>query len=325
MPQPEGRLATDDRFRSTTGQRLPRRAVILGGLAGLGAVLVGCSGGPSARPTTTPSASAGVAVAGTELAALEARLGGRLGVCAVDTDAGTTVRYRADERFLMCSTHKALTVAAILRLRVRQSGLLDRVVHYGQSDVLAYAPVTSQHVADGMSVSALCAAALTRSDNTADNLLLRILGGPPAVTTFARALGDQVTRLDRIEPDLNVGAPGDQRDTSTPAQMAADLRALAVGDALDSSGRDLLNGWLAANLTGGALIRAGLPTGWRVGDKTGSGAHGEMNDIAVIWPPGRGPLVLAVYTAPTDPNSTAGQATVATAATIVAKALVPSA
>ncbi|MGH3771485.1 MAG: class A beta-lactamase [Pseudonocardiaceae bacterium] len=260
-----------------------------------------------------------------ELAALEAKFGGRLGVYGVDTGSGTTVGYRADERFLLCSTFKVFAVSAILRLRVQQPGLLDRLIRYDQSQLVTYAPVTSQHVADGMTVSALCAAALTRSDNTAANLLVQIVGGPPAVTEFCRTLGDPLTRLDRIEPDLNVGAPGDQRDTSTPARMAIDLRALALGDALDPAGRDLFVSWLKANTTGDKLIRAGLPAGWLVGDKTGSGSHGEINDIAVVWPPNHAPLVLTVYTAPTEPKSTAGPATVASAATIVTKALIPTA
>jgi beta-lactamase class A len=242
-------------------------------------------------------------------------------VHAIDTGSGTTVRHRADERFLMCSTHKVLAAAAIMRLRTSQPGLLDRLIRYDRAQLLDYAPVTTKHVADGMTVAALCEAAITVSDNTAANLLVQQLGGPTAVTEFARTLGDPITRLDRTEPDLNVGAPGDPRDTTTPAAMAADLRALALGDALDPPGRDLLTGWLTANTTGAALIRAGLPAGWRVGDKTGSGAQGEANDIAVVWPPGRAPLVIAVYTAPADPHATTGKATVAQAAAIVAKTL----
>jgi beta-lactamase class A len=314
----------------TTGssRQLTRRAVVLGGLSVLGAALAACTAETSvpAQPTSRPAAptsSTGVAFAEAELAALEAKFGGRLGVFAVDTGDGATVRHRADERFLMCSTHKMLAVSAILRSSSRQPGLLDRLVHFDRSQLLEYAPVTSQHVADGMTVSALCQAALTRSDNTAANLLLGILGGPSAVTAFARTLGDEVTRLDRTEPDLNVAAPGDERDTSTPTSMATDLRALATGDALDPASRDLLIGWLTASETGTGLIRAGLPAGWRTGDKSGTGGNGEVNDVAVVWPPGRPPLLIAVYTAPADPDSSAGTATVASAAAIVAKALLP--
>jgi beta-lactamase class A len=299
---------------------LTRRAVFL---SGLGAALTACTPAPTSPPQggnpSTPSPTTGNP-AEPELVALEADFGGRVGVYAVDTGNGASVRHRADERFLLCSTHK-VAVSAILRSRGRQPGLLDEVIHYDRSQILEHAPVTAQHVADGMTVSALCAAALTMSDNTAANLLVQLLGGPPAVTAFARTLGDSRTRLDRTEPDLNVGAPGDERDTTTPAAIAADLRGLSVGDALDLAGRDLLNGWLKANTTGNQLIRAGVPTGWQVGDKTGSGTHGEANDIAVAWPPGRAPLVIAIYTAPGDPRSTAGPATVAKAAAIAIKTL----
>ncbi len=318
--------------RPVTGRQLPRRAVLLGAAAGLGVALVGCAdnqGPPTAlvSPTlSTPPLSAGVGSAEAELAALEAQFGGRLGVYAVDTGSGITVAHRAEERFLMCSTHKALSVAAILALRAQQPGLLARLIRYDQSQVSAsgYAPVTSGHIADGMTVSALCEAALTQSDNTAANLVLDLLGGPPGLTAFTRTLGDKLTRSDRTEPELNRGAPGDERDTSTPAQMATDLRVLALGDGLDPAGRELFTGWLMANTTGGKLIRAGLPADWRVGDKTGSGSRGEVNDIAVVWPPDRSPLVMAIYTAPDNPNSTAGQSTVASAAAIVAKTLAPA-
>jgi beta-lactamase class A len=296
-------------------------------LGGLSAVLVGCAPDrtpAAAPPPSTTTVPARVVSAEAALAALETKFGGRLGVYAVDTGDGTAVRHRADERFLMCSTHKALAVSAILRLSARQPGLLDRVIHYDRSKLLSYAPVTSQHVADGMTVSELCQAALTVSDNTAANLLVELLGGPTAMTAFVRTLGDPITRMDRLEPDLNVTAPGDERDTSTPAAMATDLRALALGNGLDPAGRDLLVGWMKACATGGKLIRAGLPVGWQVGDKTGSGAQGEVDDLAVVWPPGRAPLLIAVYTSPNDRASTTGSATVASAAAIVAAALSPA-
>jgi len=310
----------------TTGEGLSRRTLMLGGLAGLGAVLAGCASDsePPAVLPPPPSPSADMTSAETALAALEPGFG-RVGVYAIDTGSGAEIRHRADERFLMCSTSKALVAAAILRLRDREPGLLDRVIRYDRSQLLEYAPVTSQHVADGMTVSALCDAAITVSDNTALNLLLGVLGGPAAATAFVRTLGDQVTRHDRTEPELNVGAPGDERDTSTPAQLAADLRALVLGDALGGTGRDLLTGWLKANTTGGKQIRAGVPAGWVAGDKTGSGFKGERNDIAVVWPPGRAPLVITVFTVPADPESTRGSEIVAAAASIVAKALVPAA
>lgn len=265
-----------------------------------------------------------MARAGARLSGLERSFGGRLGVCAVDTGTWISLGHRADERFLMCSTHKVLSVAAVLRRGEHHPGLLQRRIHYDRDQVLDYSPVTSRHVTDGMTVSALCAAAITRSDNTAANLLVHLAGGPKAVTGFVRGLGDPVTRLDRTEPEVNVGAPGDVRDTTTPAHMAADLRALALGGRLQPANRHRLVGWLKANTTGGRSIRAGVPDGWRVGDKTGSGDHGEVNDVAVVWPPHHAPLIITVYTAPRDPNSTAGYHTVAAAAHIASKALVPA-
>lgn len=218
---------------------------------------------------------------------------------ALDTGSGATVGHRADERFLMCSTAKTLAVAAVLRQNERRPGLVDQVVRYGQADVLEWAPVTAKHVDTGMTVGALCDAAITVSDNTAANLLVGLLGGPPAVTEFARSLGDSITSVDRLEPDLNVTSPGDRRDTSTPAQMAQNLRGLSLGDGQHADARDRLVALLKANTTGGQCIRAGLPQNWVVGDKTGSGAQGESNDIAIVWPPGRPPLAIAVYTDPT--------------------------
>ena len=283
----------------------------------IGAITVGCGRNGGAPPPSTTTDS---------FAALEAQLPGKLGVFAVDAGSQATVRYRADERFLMCSTAKTLTVAAVLQRSEQRPGLLGEVIRYGQADVLEWAPVTSKHVDTGMTVRALCDAAITISDNTAANLLVRLLAGPPVVTAFARSLGDTVTRVDRLEPDLNVTSPGDLRDTSTPAQMAADLRTLALGNALRPDTRERFTSLLEANTTGAQAIRAGLPMDWRVGDKTGSGSQGECNDLAVAWPPGRAPVVVAIYVAPSDPRLPAEQAhrVMARAASVAASALTQS-
>lgn len=304
--------------------RVPRRAVLLAGLAGLGATVAGCSPGTpaGAGPSTVPAPAA---LAERRIADLEQRFGGRLGVSAVDTGNGTGIGHRADERFLMCSTSKLLAAAAILSLRTTQPGLLDRRIRYGAAQLVRNSPTTSQHVTGGLTVAELCRAAITVSDNTAMNLLLGVLGGPSAVTAYVRTVGDTVTRLDRTEPELNATSPGDERDTSTPAQMGRDIRTLALGDGLDPQGRDILHGWLNANTTGATRIKAGLPAGWGVGDKTGSGDQGEVNDVAVVRPPGRAPLVMSVYTAPADPDapSDAVAAVVAEAGRILAAGLVP--
>ncbi len=228
-----------------------------------------------------------------QLAALERRHGGRLGVAAIDTDSGRQALYRADERFLICSTFKLLAVAAVLARVDRGAERLDRRIVFGQEVVLSYAPITSHRVgAPGMSVSELCDAAITLSDNTAANLLLQSLGGPSAVTAYARGLGDSATRLDHIEPDLNM-ANGEQ-DTTTPAAMLADMRRVLLGDVLSAASRRQLTDWLVASQTGPHALRAGLPPDWRVGDKTGSGQDAN-NDIAIAWPPRRGPLLVTSY------------------------------
>lgn len=231
-----------------------------------------------------------------QFTALERKHGGRLGVSILDTQTGRRIQHRAGERFLMCSTFKWLAVAAVLARVDSGTERLDRHVVFGKEVLLDYAPVTSKHVgAPGMSVADLCAAAVTLSDNTAANLLLASMGGPTAVTAFARSLGDQTTRLDRTEPELNVGGPGDIRDTTTPDTMLADLHRVLLGDRLSVGSRDLLLQWLRACTTGLDALRAGLPANWTAGDKTGSGSHGETNDVAIIWPPQRKPLLVTAY------------------------------
>lgn len=244
--------------------------------------------------TPTPSFSNGGVVS--ELTRLERQSGGRLGVCAMESASGKQWAYRGDERFPICSTFKLLAAAAVLaRVDAGQEKLLRRV-HIEAKDILEYAPVTGHHIGgDGMSMAELCEAAIVWSDNTAGNLLLASIGGPSAFNAFAASLGDRATRLDRIEPLLNEAAPGDERDTTLPKAMASNLSMLALGKALSPASRDRLVGWLVACKTGDARLRAGLPRGWRVGDKTGSGERGTANDVAVIWPANRPPLVIAAY------------------------------
>lgn len=246
------------------------------------------------RPVLATTAP-GAAIDG-QLASLEKQHGGRLGVAILDTGNGRRFGHRADERFLMCSTHKLLTVGAVLARADRGAEQLDRRIVFGREAVLAWAPVTSRRAgAPGMTVAELCEAAITVSDNTADNLLLASLGGPSAVTAFARSLGDVLTHLDRFEPELNVGAPGDLRDTTTPTAMLGDLHTLLLGDALAAASRERLLDWLRATRTGLDQLRAGLPARWQAGDKTGSGPHGEHNDIAIFRPPSRRPLLVTAF------------------------------
>ena len=230
-----------------------------------------------------------------EFARIEAESGGRLGVALLDTRDGSRTGHRADERFAMCSTFKLLAGAAVLARHDAGKEQFDRRIRYGAKDLVTYSPVTEKHVGTGMTLAELCDAAIALSDNTAGNLLLAALGGPEGLTAFARTLGDGVTRLDRIEPALNEAVPGDPRDTTTPAAMAANIRALVLGDALSAPSREQLRRWLIASRTGDTALRAGVPAGWTVGDKTGSGERGTRNDVGVIWPPERAPVVVSVY------------------------------
>ncbi|WP_228102997.1 class A beta-lactamase [Nocardia seriolae] len=202
-----------------------------------------------------------------------------------------------------------------MRAHPLASGYFDQVIHFTAADIVSASPVTQTRIDTGMTVSELCDAAITRSDNTAGNALLKLLGGPEALTAFTRTLGDQVTRLDRWEPDLNTDIPGDERDTTTPAALAADYRALVLGDALPAPERRQLTDWLLANKTGDARIRAGLPGDWRTGDKTGSGDYGTANDAAITWPAdGGSPVVIVVLSSKPDAAATADNPLVAAVA-----------
>lgn len=230
------------------------------------------------------------------LAALEARAGGRLGVAALDTGTGRRLAHRGEERFPMCSTSKVLLAGALLARVEKGQERLDRPIAYTKADLLEYAPIAAARLAERrMTVEALCAAAVEASDNTAANLLLQALGGPAEVTAFARGLGDPVTRLDRTEPTLNTALPGDPRDTTTPAAMVESLKAMLLGGGLEPESCQRLEGWMRGSLTGGDRLRAGLPATWTVGDKTGTGDRGTVNDVAILRPPGRAPILVAAY------------------------------
>lgn len=276
--------------------------------------VMGAAIGYAASPALAETAAAA-------LAALEKQNGGRLGVCAVDTGSGRRVLYRAAERFPLCSTYKLLAVAAVLS-RVDHGQLrLDQRVPYGPADLLSYAPITRKNVGSGfMTVSDLCAAALEWSDNTAANLLLRLIGGPRGWTRFVRRLGDTTTRLDRTEPTLNTAIPGDPRDTTTPEAMAADLQAVLLGRALSEASRAQLNAWLLASQIDAALLLAGLPPGWRVGDKSGAGAYGTRNDIGILYPPHAAPILAAVYYTETTQPMAASNRLIAECGHIIAQA-----
>ncbi len=256
-----------------------------------------------------------------EFAALERAHGGRLGLAALDTGSGKRIAHRADERFAMCSTFKLLASAAVLHRTDHGEEHLDRVISYSKANLVFYSPVTEKHVGEGMTVAALCEAAVSLSDNTAIDLLLASMGGPPAVTRFARALGDPVTRLDRTETSLNDVAPGDHRDTTTPNATLGDMQKILLGDALSGASRDLLIQWLKNCQTGAHRLRAGLPADWAEGDKTGTwdGENNEANDIAILWPPARKPVLIAAYYSDSREKGAARDAVLAEAGRIVAR------
>ncbi|OYU75535.1 MAG: class A beta-lactamase, partial [Burkholderiales bacterium PBB5] len=229
------------------------------------------------------------------LAAIERRSGGRLGVHILHTGSGRHWGWRSDERFPMCSSFKLLLVAMALSAQAQGQLGLDERLRYGAGELVANSPITEAHVAQGgMTVAELCAATLATSDNTAANVLLARLGGPAAFTQHLRGLGDEVTRLDRYEPQLN--GPGTQPDwdTSSPAAMARSLHRLVLGDGLPAAQQQQLIGWLQASVTGGRRLQAGLPSGWRIAEKTGT-SNGSTNDMGVVWPASGAPLVVVGF------------------------------
>lgn len=227
---------------------------------------------------------------------LEQRHGGRLGVVIWRPADDLRIARREGERFAMCSTFKALAAAAILQRVDRGTESLARQVVFSHSQVVTYSPVTERRAGtEGMSVSEICAAALRFSDNTAGNLMLDMIGGPPGLTRFARGLGDEMTRLDRLETALNEAAPGDPRDTTTPEAMARNLQKLLRGPTLSEASRVRLGQWMASNRTGDTRLRAGFPRDWTVMDKTGAGENGTVNDVAVVVPPFGQPAMVSVY------------------------------
>lgn len=236
-----------------------------------------------------------------KLVEIESRLGARLGAAILDTQTGRRWAQRSDERFPMCSTFKAIACGGVLARVDAGEEDLNRRIRFEAGDLVSYSPVTENRVGgEGMTLAEICEAAITQSDNTAGNIVLESLSGPSGLTQFARSLGDDVTRLDRWETELNEATPGDPRDTTTPEAMAGSMRSLVLGDSLSPQSRDQLTAWLVANQTGDAKLRAGLPRDWRIGDKTGGGDHGTMNDVAVIWPPDRKPAIVSIYMTETD-------------------------
>ena len=291
---------------------LTRREFVVLGSASFAAGALGL--GPALAKSSLDSLAA-------DFARIEKESGGRLGVQVIDTETGAKAGHRADERFPLCSTFKTLAAAAILARVDAGKEKLERHVTYTAKDLVTYSPETEKHVGRGMTLAAICKAAITLSDNTAGNLMLNAIGGPAGLTAWLRTIGDEVTRLDRMETELNEALPDDPRDTTTPAAMAADLRKLVLGKALSPASREQLKAWLLANTTGDKRLRAHLPRGWRVGDKTGSGERGSTNDAGIIWLPERKPIVVAAYLTGTEAPKETRDAALALVGRVVATAL----
>jgi beta-lactamase class A len=284
---------------------------------------VACGGADTGTPAAPPTVEQKTVDLSNTLMTLEAKYNVLFGIAAVDTRGGRTFEWNADDRFALCSTFKVYAVAAILRLAERKELDLNDKVPITRQDIVMSSPVVSDHVGELMSYYELSRAALVRSDNTAANLLLRRLGGPGAVTRFARSVDDSQTRLDRWEPELNEARAGDPRDTGTASALAAGYRKLILGDGLSTEYRRMLTSWMRSSVTSRQRLRAGLPVGWVAADKTGSGAYGTVNDAGVVWSPTGSSLVLVVFSRSTTgyPMAAGADAAVADATAAVLGAI----
>lgn len=271
---------------------------------------------------TTQTADSSAVTA--QLKALERESGGRLGVAILNTGTGAQYGHRTAERFPLCSTFKLLAAALVLHRVDIGKERLDRQLPIDGAALVSHSPVTGPRADGSMSLAELCEATITVSDNTAANLMLATFGGPKGLTGYMRALGDRMTRLDRTEPALNEATPGDPRDTTTPAAMLGTVQKIVLGNALSDTSRQQMRQWLIASKTSDRRLRALLPPGWQVGDKTGTGAHGTTNDIGVLWPAGRAPLVITVYLTESQKPLEQREAIVAKAGQLAASLATPA-
>lgn len=268
---------------------LTRRQLLM---AGAGAVaLAACyRGTATADPTGLVS----------QIGDVERDYNAAVGLFAVDLDSGRTLAHRENDPFALCSTFKTYAAARVLQRDQRGELSLDDRRFVDPAKIVANSPVTEAHAGQQMSLRALCEAALQRSDNTAANLLLETIGGPRAITEFARSIGDERTRLDRWEVELNSAIPGDPRDTTTPRAIGEGYRALLVGaeqaPALEDAARRQLESWMLGNTTSVRSLRAGLPAGWTSADKTGAGDYGSTNAVGIAYGPQGQRVLLSVLT-----------------------------
>lgn len=250
-----------------------------------------------------------------EFSQLEKKFDAQLGVYAIDTGTNETISYRPNERFAFASTYKAL--AAGVLLQQNSIDTLNEVIKFRKEDLVDYSPITEKHIDTGMTLGEIAEAAVRYSDNTAGNILFHKIGGPKGYEKALRQMGDRVTMSDRFETELNEAIPGDIRDTSTAKVMATNLKDFTVGNALPDDKRKVLTDWMKGNATGDKLIRAGVPTDWIVGDKSGAGSYGTRNDIAIVWPPNRSPIIIAILSSKDEIEATYDNQLIAEAAEVV--------
>lgn len=255
---------------------------------------------------------------------IESRLSARVGVSVIDLETGDVWSHKGDELFPTNSTFKAFLCAAVLDAGDSGKTDLERSVTIQKSDLVTYSPVTEKRVGgEGFTIEELCEVTVTTSDNAAANLVMKEIGGPQALTGYLRRIGDQMTRADRWEPDSNTGIPGDERDTTTPTAAADTLKKLVLEDTLEAGSRKKLTGWLVGNKVGNSTLRAGIPPSWKIADKTGAGGNGSRNNIAVVWPDGRKPVVIAVYITQTTASFDARNKAIAEIGSALAQSLQP--
>ncbi|OJE47458.1 class A beta-lactamase [Bacillus luti] len=254
-----------------------------------------------------------------EFSQLEKKYDARLGVYAIDTGTNQTISYRPNERFAFASTYKALAAGVLLQQNAMDK--LNEVIKFTKEDLVEYSPVTERHVDTGMTLGEIAEAAVRYSDNTAGNILFHKIGGPKGYEQALRQMGDRITMSDRFETELNEAIPGDIRDTSTAKAIATNLKAFTVGNALPVHKRNILTEWMKGNATGDKLIRAGVPTDWIVGDKSGAGSYGTRNDIAIVWPPNREPIIIAILSSKDEKEATYDNRLIEEAAEVVVNAI----
>ncbi|PFO65178.1 class A beta-lactamase [Bacillus cereus] len=250
---------------------------------------------------------------------LEKKFDARLGVYAIDTGTNQTISYRPNERFAFASTYKAIAAGVLLQKNSTEK--LNEVITYTKEDLVDYSPVTEKHVGTGMTLGEIAEAAVRYSDNTAGNILFHKIGGPKGYEKALRQIGDRVTLSDRFETELNEAIPGDNRDTSTAKAIATNLKNFTIGNALPDHKRNILTEWMKGNATGDKLIRAGVPTDWIVGDKSGAGSYGTRNDIAIVWPPNRAPIIIAILSSKDEKEATYDNQLIAEATEVIVNAI----